>query len=344
MSSSHIFLIVISGLGTVHGLFFALFLWSYQKGSQLSNRLLSALLLILTFRVGKSVFFEFSDDIAIELIFTGLGSMMAIGPLFYLFAKSCIEYAFALKQEQLFHFLPAFTGIAFGLWLNDDLLESLPKVFLVVLFLAYYLQFLTYLILSLRYVRNQKITGDNANTIALLKLLVYSLFAIWGVYFLNLIDDIVPYILGPILYSVVAYAVSYVVIRKGYLQGIKKSKYSTTSFPEERASELFDNLLSLMEEEKLYKNAEINLKSLSEKLSVTSQVLSMTINQKTGKNFNAFVNYYRIKEAARLLKDQAFLSHTILAIAYEVGFNSISSFNTNFKAQTGKTPATYRKG
>lgn len=344
MASSHIFLIVISGLGTIHGLFLALFLWNYQKGNRLSNRLLSGLLLILSFRIGKSVFLEFSDEIAVELIFTGLGSMLAIGPLFYLFAKSCCETAFALKKEHLLHFLPSFVGIIFGLWLNTELIESIPKVFLAALFLTYYLHFLTYLILSLRYIKKQRVPVVSANTITLLKVLVYSLFAIWAVYFLNLLDDVVPYILGPILYSVVAYVVSYIVIRKGYLKGIQKSKYSTTSVSEEKTTQLFEKAKTLVELERQFKDPKVSLKTLSSALNVTPQVLSMTINQKTGNNFNAFLNYYRVEEAKRLLVDEEYVGYTISAIAFEVGFNSISSFNTNFKAQTGKTPAMYRKG
>jgi AraC-like DNA-binding protein len=344
MSSSHISLIVISGLGTVHGLFLAVFLWSYQKGDQLSNRLLSALLLILTFRIGKSVFLEFADDIAVELIFTGLGSILAIGPLFYLFAQSCCDNSFHLKQKHLLHFLPSLAGISFGLWLNNELIESIPKLFLAGVFLAYYFHFLSYLIISLRFIKKQKSAGKQDSTIKLLNLLVYGLFALWVVYFLNLIDEIVPYIFGPVLYSIVAYVISFIVIKEGYLQEIHKSKYKTTSVSEEKSTQLFEKVKIQMKMEKQFKNPEVSLKSLSKTLKVTPQVLSMTINQKTGKNFNAFINHYRIEEAAKLLTDDEFSSHTISAIAYEVGFNSISSFNTNFKAQTGKTPAAHRKG
>jgi len=343
MSSGDIILVIISGLGTVHGLFLAIFLWNYQKGSRLSNQLLSLLLLILAFRIGKSVFLEFTDDLAVELIFIGLATMLAIGPLFYLFAKSCSLRGFSLNRKHLIHFLPALLGVLFGFWLNKELSQTLPKVLFVVIFLGYYLQFLVYLTISLLFIRKQQQAGLASNTSAFLKLLVYSLFAIWIVYFFNLIDEIVPYILGPILYSLVVYVVSFIVIRKGYLEEIHKAKYSTTAVSQEKSTQLFDELLVLMEKEKLFKNPEINLKSLSKSLNVTPQVLSMTINQKTGKNFNAFVNHYRIEEAAHLLTDERFKSYTISSIAYEVGFNSISSFNTNFKSQLGKTPAAYLK-
>jgi len=79
MGAKDIILIVVSGLGVVHGLFLAVFLWVYSKGNHLANKLLSCLLVVLSFRVGKSVFLEFSD-IDVKLIFIGLSAIMAIGP------------------------------------------------------------------------------------------------------------------------------------------------------------------------------------------------------------------------------------------------------------------------
>jgi hypothetical protein len=68
MSAYDIILVAVSGLGVIHGLFLALFLWVYQKGNFLSNKLLSALLIVLSFRVGKSVFLEFTDRMDIKII------------------------------------------------------------------------------------------------------------------------------------------------------------------------------------------------------------------------------------------------------------------------------------
>jgi len=96
-------------------------------------------------------------------------------------------------------------------------------------------------------------------------------------------------------------------------------------------------------DEKQFQNANLTLKSLSSSLHVSPQILSQVINQKSEKNFNNFVNAFRIEEAKRLLPLEEFKNQTIAAIAYEVGFNSISSFNTAFKKQTGETPMTYRQ-
>ncbi|MEO0369205.1 MAG: helix-turn-helix domain-containing protein, partial [Pseudomonadota bacterium] len=69
--------------------------------------------------------------------------------------------------------------------------------------------------------------------------------------------------------------------------------------------------------------------------------LRQKINQELGyRNFNQFVNHYRIEEAGeRLRKD----SRTpVLSVALDVGFRSISSFNTAFQSEFGVSPTKYR--
>ena len=92
-----------------------------------------------------------------------------------------------------------------------------------------------------------------------------------------------------------------------------------------------------------YRNPDITLKSLSEALNVSTQVLSMVINQRSEMNFNRFINHYRVEESILLFNDSKYENHTVAAIAFEVGFNSISSFNTAFKNHVKKTPLAYRQ-
>lgn len=97
----------------------------------------------------------------------------------------------------------------------------------------------------------------------------------------------------------------------------------------------------LMEEEKLYVREDLSLHSLSEKLLIPPHQLSGLLNEKYGRNFNTFINSYRIREAKRLLRYNP--EKNILEIAFLVGFNSISSFYTFFLRDTGVAPGTYRK-
>ncbi|MEM0938565.1 MAG: helix-turn-helix domain-containing protein [Bacteroidota bacterium] len=343
MAASQIFLVVVSGLGVLHGMFLALFLWTHVKGSSLANRLLSILLVVLSFRVGKSVFLEFLENLDVKFVFIGLGTMMIIGPIFYFYASAIADRTFRWSNKLLLHFIPSLLTILFGVWIEDEHLESLPKLLFVILFLGYYSHYLVYLIKTKIYISKQRKAGLSDSAHKLVNLIFYGLLVIWIAYFLNLVEDIVPYIVGPILYSLVAYAISYIIISKAYITDTRQEKYKTTRVSEDQTEYLFEKAIDLVATRKQYMNPGLTLKSLSVLLNVSTQVLSMVINQKSGKNFNAFVNQYRIQEAISLLTDPEHQNFTISAIAFKVGFNSLSSFNSAFKKQTNQTPQIYRR-
>jgi len=342
MGAYDIILVIVSGLGVIHGLFLAIFLWAYPKGNLLANKLLSALLITLSFRVGKSVFLEFTQDLDVKIVFVGLSAIMVIGPLYYLFTKACIRNTFKLKTGHIWHFIPALLGFAFGLQLNENSLETLPLALFASLFIGYYLHLLIYLIIGYRLALTMRKEGLKPAVFSLLRLLFFALLAIWVVYVSNLFDEFVPYIIGPILYSLIAYVVSFVVFRKGYIDEIGQTKYKTTPVSEEQSQLLYDKAIQLISEQQQFKDPDLSLKSLSEQLNVSPQIVSLVINQKSKMNFNGFVNSYRIKEAQRLFGLSQYQNQTISSIAFEVGFNSLSSFNSTFKKVTGTTPAVYR--
>jgi AraC-like DNA-binding protein len=67
------------------------------------------------------------------------------------------------------------------------------------------------------------------------------------------------------------------------------------------------------------------------------------LNEKHGKNFFTFINEYRIKDVILRFGDHKNNNFTILAIAFDSGFNSKTTFNSIFKSQTGMTPSEYRE-
>ena len=201
---------------------------------------------------------------------------------------------------------------------------------------------LTYLIISQVHNAKQLKAGLDPEIYKFLRMLFIGLILIWAAYVFNLFEDVIPYIIGPILYSIVAYVLSFIVFKKGYIQKIHQTKYQTTRVSEEQQKEIYERAISLIESEGFFANPDISLKSLSSSLKVSTQTLSMVINSRSGKNFNSLINSYRIQQAIELFGSKNFEHMTLAAIAFEVGFNSISSFNTAFKKETGKTPQEYR--
>jgi AraC-like DNA-binding protein len=106
---------------------------------------------------------------------------------------------------------------------------------------------------------------------------------------------------------------------------------------------LFIRLEQLMQEEHLYRDPELNRDSLAQKLGISSGYLSQRINQDSGLNFSEYVNAYRVAEVKRLLLDPKFEPYSLLAIGYEAGFNSKSTFYAAFKKETGLSPSAYKQ-
>jgi AraC-like DNA-binding protein len=99
-----------------------------------------------------------------------------------------------------------------------------------------------------------------------------------------------------------------------------------------------EKIIAVMDEDRLYQDAELTLTQLSKKLSTNPSVLSKVINQGFQLNFNDFVNEYRVNEVVEKLKAGEQKQQTLLGIAFDCGFNSKATFNRAFKKQTGLSP------
>jgi TolB-like protein/AraC-like DNA-binding protein/Tfp pilus assembly protein PilF len=104
-----------------------------------------------------------------------------------------------------------------------------------------------------------------------------------------------------------------------------------------------DQLLDYMTNEAPYLNADLSLRSLANQLNILPNKLSWLLNNSIGKNFNEFINHYRIEKFKKTAKDPMSKNFTIMGIAYDCGFNSKTVFNTYFKKETGLTPKEYLK-
>ena len=91
-----------------------------------------------------------------------------------------------------------------------------------------------------------------------------------------------------------------------------------------------------MTKDKIYLEPNLTLTDLSRKLGVNSTVLSYAINNGFGKNFNDFVNEFRISEVKEKLTSGD--DSSLLNVAFDCGFNSKATFNRAFKKFTGISP------
>jgi YesN/AraC family two-component response regulator len=118
-----------------------------------------------------------------------------------------------------------------------------------------------------------------------------------------------------------------------------KYKYESSSLSQEKKEELNAKLTEIINEEKVFLQSDISLGKLAQKLDVNSKYLSQVVHEFHNSSFSDFINQLRIKEAARLLSDEAYRHISMEGISEMVGFNTKSSFNTYFKKFIGVTPS-----
>ncbi|MHC2439683.1 AraC-like DNA-binding protein [Bradyrhizobium sp. USDA 4451] len=107
---------------------------------------------------------------------------------------------------------------------------------------------------------------------------------------------------------------------------------------------LLHRLKHLMTTERAYRQEGLTIGLLAVRLGMPEYRLRTLINDGLGhRNFNAFVNRYRLDEAKAALGDPDQAEVPVLTIALDAGFQSLAPFNRAFKADTGLTPTEYRR-
>ena len=122
-----------------------------------------------------------------------------------------------------------------------------------------------------------------------------------------------------------------------------KPKYAGSRLSGEQASQYIRRLQFLMESERLFRDPDLSLSLLAQRLNLNTSYLSQVFNQHLEKKFLDFVNEFRLEEAKRLLSDPLRSQSSALEIGLEAGFNSKSNYYRLFKEATGLTPIEYRR-
>ena len=129
----------------------------------------------------------------------------------------------------------------------------------------------------------------------------------------------------------------FIVFLYGSLTGKKRS---INLLKKVNKQKLESRLQKVMCDQHLYCNENMSLAVLSRIAGVNPHQLSQYLNDEHGKNFNEYINRFRIDEAKRLMLEEP--EAEIISIAFSVGFNSYSAFSSAFKKSTGVSPGKYR--
>jgi AraC-like DNA-binding protein len=107
---------------------------------------------------------------------------------------------------------------------------------------------------------------------------------------------------------------------------------------------LLAQLSDLMDARKYWRTEGLTIRLLAEKMDVKEYRLRQAINRHLGyRNFNDYLNGYRVREACLVLSDPEKRALTVLELAYDLGYVSLAPFNKAFKDTTGMTPTEWRR-
>jgi AraC-like DNA-binding protein len=123
----------------------------------------------------------------------------------------------------------------------------------------------------------------------------------------------------------------------------RDARYERSGLSDIEATALKARLVSLMTSEHPYRDPDLTLPDLAERLATTPHKLSEVLNAELRQTFYEFVNSYRVDDVRRRIAEGKSNHLKMLALAMDAGFSSKSTFNEVFKKRTGQTPSMYRK-
>ncbi len=330
------------GLGVFNGALMSIYFLFFVKPKRLQNQLFGLLILMLSIRIGKSIFYHFMQGLSKDILQIGLTACLFIGALLLFYVQTSLEQRTALKRQERWQLwglgiLAVSVGLVFPYRNHSDLWNT----FFVQ---SIYLIWSIYIILTgikLKDTIYKFFVSPKQSTVLEKWLLV--------VFFTNLLICLIfnsvlhvgfpNYIFGSITFSLIFYVLALFLLfhpqRKIILQGTKQA-YQNKKIANQQATEIENGLHELMQQQAWYRKSDLKLPQVADALQISPHLLSQYLNDNLGKTFTNFVNEYRVQAACELLTSEH--QFTLEGIGYEVGFRSKSNFFATFKKQKGCTP------
>jgi len=364
MKRLELLLVILLTLGAVQGSVYGFILWRKNSINTLANRFIATILFFFSYLLIVELLKFFDIGFYDTWYHFLLEYNWIYGALIYFFVKASVVPTFKLSfKRDWIHFLPV--AIEF-VWSNfiksqnffwDGSRESLswlgyygyivwmyyPTMFIISALLIIYYTYQAQKLLNSTEYEHFEILYDKTVWIKrLLKVLRW--FSIIVIDFV-LIDLIFfdyafnrwyhyPLFIGMAL-------ITYWLGIEGFgkrNEHIIKTKTVLSAKEKEQLQSIAEELKRVMVDEKLFKNSDLILLSLSKHLDVKSYLTTKCLNTVYKMNFSDFVNSYRIQELRQLLNNPKNDNFTLLALAlaFDVGFNSKASFNRAVKKLTGR--------
>ena len=293
-----------------------------------------------------------------KIIFLFSKMSFLVGPLLFFYVRRLLDSEFRIQKQDLVHFLPFIVIEGYSVYYlstqtNFIIWYSPLELLTCELVLD---QNLIYIGLILFQLKRHQVSlrfflfHSHRDSLSWVRMLFSGFILLW---ILQLQSFILLQLLKILrwcgytasLYFIMMFifihAIAYLAWKKPMLL-INGKKYNKSELNAERRLAYQRKLVALMESEALYADPLLNSQKLAERLSLPVPYLSQLINESFQTNFYHFVNQYRVEASKHLLSDPDHQGKTVLEIAYQVGFNSKSTFNAAFKRLTHQTPVEFR--
>lgn len=370
MEVSKIIIIILLSIGFIQGLIYGFILLKSTAGNRLGNKVLAIILLLLSYRLWVQIMRLFDLGYYDSWYYVMLDINWVYGALIYFYTKTQTLPDFKFKKKNWVHFLPLLIQIICSVFVRmqnlywDGTKESLS-------WLGYYgyvvwmnnstIYIIASILIIIYSYKSQKMLNSVGETLEIstsklnwLKRITKSFWVYFSLVLLVLLVDLLVYKSGT--------SDSYYYFTRFYyypffvgiailtywigIEGFSRRNDPMISMKKvinpknlERLKGIFEKLEAAMKNDKLYKNQDLSLNSIAEKLDIKAYLISKSLSEVSNKRFNDFVNEYRVEEVQHLLKDPKNSRYTLLSLAMDAGFNSKSSFNRAIKKHLGISPS-----
>ena len=133
------------------------------------------------------------------------------------------------------------------------------------------------------------------------------------------------------------YSLEMIQAEKAAAQALQKESAAQELSPDEK---IYAGLLTLMQDEELFKDPELSRDALAARLGTNRTYLADAVRNCAQQTIGDFINHHRLRWAAETLASGTSLS--VAAVGEDAGFASRSTFNRLFQQQYGMSPSAFR--
>lgn len=290
---------------------------------------------------------------------------LTYGPLIYFFSLRLKKQSVLLKAGVFLHFLPfvllEIAVIAFHASFSKEEVQDILGIivsqsldpFAILGMVPVFLHLFTYSLLAYQTLKKHQTNLKQHHSTLEISWAFSLVRMVLLIFLFSLFSTITQYLGTPRAYSIVILLlilISIVLTLRILLHALNQPMFhsefkagSSFDLSREENDRIREKINLVLTEKKLFKNPNLTLNDLASALGTTERTVSYVINDSMADNFYDLVNDFRIKESQQILNDNKNSKQTVLEVLYEVGFNSKSSFNTQFKKKTGMTPSEFKR-